>query len=349
MKHAKARPLMVFFRRLVVVGAYAYPATLVGLCVALAGLGEAWWVTAGALYLPRLLFAAPLAVFVPALWFLGHQKLLWTQLVALMLVVFPLMGLVLPWPASASPGPTLKLLSLNVANAYGGVEGLLAAVDEVKPDVALFQESPWGGPLHEGLRARFAHVDGSTQFLLASRFPILERTEPEKIPMPDRPHTPRFMRYVVDTTLGKLALYSVHPISPRGAFGVYGFRGILRHIRTGGILAGDPEADLAKNAELRVKQVVAFATMARSERYPVVLAGDTNLPGLSATLRRELSGYSDGFSAASWGLGYTYPARRPFLRLDRIMAGPELGFGRFEIGCPGVSDHRCVVAQLFLR
>lgn len=348
MEHPKARWPSRFFRRLVIVGAYVYPATLILLCAGFLAIGEAWWVTAALLYLPRLAFAAPLVVLVPALWFLGKRKLFWTQVVALVLVVFPLMGLVLPWPVSAH-GSTIKVLSWNVDSAHGSAKKLLAAVDAAQPDLVLFQESPWGGDLHEGLRARFPHVDASTQFLLGSRFPIVDRTEPPKIAMPDRPHTPRFMRYLVDTSLGKLALYSVHPISPRGTFGVYGFRGMFHRIRTGEILAGTPEVDFARNSELRVKQVTAFAAMARSERYPVLLAGDTNLPGLSATLRRELSGYSDGFRAAGWGLGYTYPARRAFLRLDRILAGPELGFEKFEVGCPGVSDHLCVVARVFHR
>jgi hypothetical protein len=157
------------------------------------------------------------------------------------------------------------------------------------------------------------------------------------------------MRYVVDTNLGKLALYSVHPISPRGAMGVYRLRGLFHHIRTGQILAGDPEANLMENAALRVQQVTAFAAMAKTERDPVVIAGDTNLPGLSATLQSQLSDYTDGFSSASWGFGYTFPSKRPFLRLDRVMTGPELGVADFQIGCPGVSDHRCVVAQLFRR
>jgi endonuclease/exonuclease/phosphatase (EEP) superfamily protein YafD len=349
MEHAKARPLVRFFRRFVTIGAYAYPSALILLCIALVGIGESWWVTAALLYLPRALYALPLLFFGPSLWFMQKRKLLWTQLTSALIVVFPLMGFVLPWPAATPRGPTLKLLSLNVDSGYFGADKLLAAVDAAHPDLVLFQESPWGGALHEGLRARFPHVDASTQFLLGSRFPIVERTEPEKIPMQDRPHTARFMRYVVETSLGKLALYSVHPISPRGAFGLYGFRGMFHRIRTGEILAGDPEADLSKNAELRVKQVTAFQAMASKEHLPLLLAGDTNLPGLSALLRRQLSGYADGFSSASWGFGYTYPARRPFLRIDRVMAGPELGFSQFQIGCPGVSDHRCVIAQLFRR
>jgi endonuclease/exonuclease/phosphatase family metal-dependent hydrolase len=349
MEQAKARPVVRFLRRLLGFCAYAYPLFLLAVCALLTMLGEGYWVTAGLLYVPRVLYAAPLLVLVPALWLTKRRRLLWTQAAALVLVVFPLMGLVLPWPSGDAKGPKLKLMSFNVDSAHYGSERVLAAVDREQPDLVLFQESPWGGPLHDGLRARFPHVDASTQFLLASRYPIVERTEPAKVPTTDRLRSPRFMRYVVQTSLGKLAVYSLHPISPRGALGIQRFRGMFHRMRTGAVLEGDPEGDLEKNAELRSKQVAAAAAMAEKESLPVLLAGDTNLPGLSAALRRHFSRYTDGFSSASSGFGYTYPAKRPFLRIDRVMAGPELGFASFRVGCPETSDHLCVVAELFRR
>lgn len=349
MEQAKARPLVRFLRRLLAVLAYGYPLCLALLCVLLTTVGERHWVTAGLLYVPRVLYAAPVLLLLVALWLTKQRRLLWTQGVAMLLVLFPLMGLILPWPTGSATGPVLKVLSFNVDSANYGAERVLAAVDREQPDLVLFQESPWGGPLHDGLRARFPHVDWSTQFLLASRYPVTDRTEPPKVPTAERARSPRFMRYVVETPLGKLAVYSVHPISPRGALGFRSFRGMFHRMRTGAVLEGDPEGDLERNAELRLKQVAAAAAMAEQETHPVLLAGDTNLPGLSAALRQHFSRYTDGFRAASWGFGYTYPAKRPFLRLDRMMVGPELAFGSFRVGCPETSDHLCVLAEVFRR
>jgi endonuclease/exonuclease/phosphatase family metal-dependent hydrolase len=113
---------------------------------------------------------------------------------------------------------------------------------------------------------------------------------------------------------------------------------------------GEAETNLEQNASLRWLHVEAAARAARSERFPVLLAGDTNLPGLSAALHRHLSGYQDGFRQASWGFGYTFPRRYPFLRLDRVLASRELRFSEFQVGCPiDVSDHLCVVARLTRR
>lgn len=347
MEHAKARPFVRFLRRLVRVSAYAYPLALLALCIAFVSIGERHWLTAGLLYAPRPLFALPLVAVLPALWFIGARKLLWTQLASLLLILFPLMGLVLPWPAGTPRGPTLKLLSLNVNSAAVGAERLLALVDELGPDLVLFQEAPWSGALHDGLRQRFAHFDASTQFLLASRYPILERTEPSSIAIDGEQRSPRFMRYVLDSNLGKLAAYNLHPISPRGSFGVSSLRGARHQFRKSSLWENEFGAELAHNAALREAQVAAVQAMASRETSPVLLAGDTNLPGTSGALHRHLAGYRDGFRSANWGFGYTFPASRPFLRLDRVLVSPTLDFAEFQLGCRGVSDHLCVVARLF--
>lgn len=347
MEHRKGR-FFAHFSRLSRGAAVAYPLALLAVSAALLCIGERYWLTAWLLYVPRAVFAAPLLLITPALLLAGAKKLLWTQVVALLLTVGPLMGLALPWPTRAAGGPTLELLSYNVDTAYAGADKVLGVVDQVEPDLVMFQESPWHGPLHAGLRARFPYFDSTTQFMLASRYPILERTAPNEPTMAGGPYLHRFMRYVVDSPLGKLAVYNLHPVSPRGKLGVERARRLLKG-RPGRDPNGDPEVSLAANAAMREAQIAAAAAQARNERYPVVLAGDTNLPGLSAALRRHLGMYEDGFNAAGSGFGYTFPARRPFLRLDRILVGPPLGFGRFRRGCPDASDHCWVSAQLFRR
>jgi endonuclease/exonuclease/phosphatase (EEP) superfamily protein YafD len=344
------RAVMRWLNRLLLACVYAYPVLLAVTCAALVWVGEDWWVTAALLYAPRLAFGLPLLVLVPWLLVTRRRRLLWTQLLALTLTLFPLMGLVLPWPAARTTGPSLKLMTFNIGMNEEQHEVILSAIDQMAADLVLLQEVPsWPNPVVGGLRSRFPHVEASTQFVIASRYPILERTDPERIPSFDRRRSPRFMRYLVDSPLGKLAIYSLHPISPRGALGVYRMRDLFHQMRTGKILAGDPETNVSQNAALRAKQIEAAATMAAREKYPVLFAGDTNLPGLSAALHRHLSGYRDAFSSTSWGFGYTYPQRRPFLRLDRILAGPELDFSEFESGCRGASDHFCVASRVIRR
>ena len=92
--------------------------------------------------------------------------------------------------------------------------------------------------------------------------------------------------------------------------------------------------------------ITCLPDAAARESLPVSIAGDTNLPGLSAVFRRTLSRYSDAFRVAGWGLGYTFPQKFPFLRLDRILTNHKLRAVSFGVGCEGASDHLCVVAEI---
>lgn len=340
-----------WLERLVQACAYAYPLSLLLLCACLLLVGEDWWITAGLLYVPRLVFAAPLATLVPALLLLRRARLLWTQAAALVIVVFPLMGFVLPWPQAAATGPGLRVLSLNVSSGYWGAEPVMRQLDAIEPDLVVFQESAWGehGPIQDGLRQRFPHVHSSTQFLIGSRFPILEHAGPQKLLHFEQERSARYMRYLVDSPLGPLVIYNVHPISPRGTLGVYGSQGGLRGFAKRQLTDPEPGLDLAHNAALRAKQIAAVAASAAGERRPVLIVGDTNLPGLSKALHRSLAPYRDAFSSASWGLGYTYNQRHAFARLDRMLASAELDFRDFHVGCPGASDHYCIHSRVVRR
>ncbi len=330
--------------------AWLYPLLLIASACALTFIGERHWITAAVLYVPRAAFAAPLPVFVLLLYWCGRRRLLWTQLVALLVLVFPLMGFVLPWPRAAFADSTLRVLSFNVDSGHAGEAALLEAITAQQPDVVLLVEAPLDHTrLRDALATRFPYVHRASQFLLGSRFPIALSTELPRVSYLGRMRTSRAMRYQIDTPQGTVVLYAVHPISPRGAFGLYRFRGVVGRLRQPVALSNDEESDMLGNAGLRSVQIAEALRRAHTEELPVIVAGDTNLPGLSAVLRRSFSGFQDGFAEASWGFGYTFPAKEPFLRLDRIFASPALRFTSFHSGCPGSSDHLCVWADLARR
>ena len=184
--------------------------------------------------------------------------------------------------------------------------------------------------------------------MVASKFPIVASLDPERLPHEGRLRSPRFMQYVIETPIGRIAFYSVHPISPRtGIYVLRGKQGLRRELLSGRFFAGENAAVLESDSVLRGEQVEAFSHYAGLEHDPVVIAGDTNLPSLSNFFSRYLSRYQDGFRRASWGFGYTFPADKgPWMRIDRIMASDELRFVGFEVGRSRVSDHHCVVADL---
>lgn len=339
-------------RPLVIGLAFAYPLALAAIALGFYCVGERWWLTAAGLYAPRLPLALPLPFFVVALLVLRRARLLWTQVVAALLVLFPLMGFVVPSPFSAHPKTaTIRVLSFNVNSAVFGPESIVAAIAAHDPDVALLQEAPWGGqpgeaPLLAALRRRFAYVIAWKQFVFASRYPLVKGPEPASVSLAGRPHAALFESCTVATPLGEVSLFSVHPSSPRGVLHVKHFRAAFHQVRTGQIFAGDPEADISGNAAIRALQIAAATRAAEAESGPVLIAGDTNLPGLSAAARRSFADFSDGFRAVGSGFGYTYPSKHPFLRLDRILVSDKLRFVSFQVDCEGVSDHLCVVAEV---
>ncbi|HXX68750.1 MAG TPA: endonuclease/exonuclease/phosphatase family protein [Polyangiaceae bacterium] len=341
--------MRVWFRRSISLVALAYPVVLSAIALALHLVGERWWLTGASLYLPRILFAAPLPVIVVATLACRMRRLAAAQLLSAALILFPLMGLVLPAPRfTRRSGPTIRVLSLNADSARAGVETLVAAIDGYSPDLVLLQEV-YGNVtsrLASALRARYPNVDTTDQFVVASRLPLSSVVTPDRFLYDSRPHSARYMRYVATTPFGPVVIYNVHPISPRQGFYSLRGAGLRREIASGRLFEGAAAPVVQANSGLRAAELEALSQDVRQQQGPVLVAGDTNLPGLSPLLRWLTDGYQDGFEKAGWGFGYTFPSGRPWMRIDRMFASSQLTFDRFEVGCAGASDHLCVVADL---
>lgn len=336
------------FVRIVRVLALAYPLALLGVVLALRFIGEDWWATTVGLYLPALGYALPLLPIAILIALSKERWLFWTLPVAVLLLLFPLLGLSLSTGGGAGDGrPRLRVLSFNVNSGHGGQELIAQEIERHAPDWVLLQESDFGREkLLELLKEKYPFVVVSTQFVTASRHPIVETTEPERLPYGDKLRSPRFLRHVIESPLGRVAVYNVHPLSPRESLAAVRGQGLREEIRSGRLLSGANRQVVEDNVGLRRLQVEAIGRAVRAETLPTIVAGDTNLPQGSALLARNWGQLQDGFVEAGSGFGYTFPTRLPFLRIDRILASSELEFVSFEVDCGAASDHRCVVAEL---
>jgi endonuclease/exonuclease/phosphatase family metal-dependent hydrolase len=330
------------FRRAIVAAAVLYPVALAALILALRFIGEGWCVTTVALYLPRLVFSVPLPFIVVGLVACSARRWLWTQSISALLFCFPLMGLVVPVSRAAdSQAPTVRVLSYNIDKAHGGAENLAEEVRRFSPDVVVMQEIHLAGEeLTRVFQSAYSTVEASGQFFVASRFPILSSVDAE--PLPIRYDGLRhYHAYVLDTPIGHLRLLDVRPTSPSGVWGNLRSRGLARENLSAAL------RELAWNSELRELEARTIAEAAMDSAEPVVIAGDTNLPGLSRIFGRHLSPFHDVFVEAGSGFGYTYPSGRgPYLRIDRILTGHGLKPVRFQLGTSTVSDHLCVVGDI---
>jgi vancomycin resistance protein VanJ len=338
-----------WLRKAAAVAGVSYVVALVIVVVLFRFVGERWWATGVGLYLPRVAFFGPLPFTTAALVVFGPRKLLYTQLLAALIVLFPMMGFVVNLPTKRAEA-SLRVLTFNVNSVFSGADAVTAAIMKYSPDVVVAQEVFQNDDAFQAsLQKHFPTVQGSTQFMIATKYPIVGKLEPEKLPYGGRARSPRFMRYVLDTPLGRTTVYSVHPISPR--FGFYSIRGagLRKEILSGRFFRGERTDDMQYDSGLRATQVRAFTAMAAAETGPVIVAGDTNLPKLSPLLSQDLSVFVDGFASAGFGFGYTFPAKHPWMRIDRIMTSHDLEFSSFQVGCEGASDHLCAVADVQRR
>jgi vancomycin resistance protein VanJ len=327
-----------------------YTLALLVAVVALRFVGEGWWATTIALYLPRVLFALPLPfVVLPLL--MGPRRRVWLLAPPLGLLLFPLMDLhlgpgVLVKTAEAAR-PSLRVLSYNIQSADHARE-VARTVRGTGADLILLQEWDFrAAPFLADLPGYHTHFDG--QFGVLSRFPISAIEVPPPVPIPGGQSRPaEFIRYRIESPLGALTVFNVHPISPRDSLVKLGGPQVLAQLRRGKLGANPDEGIVAlkRNALMRWRQAEAIGQAASAVSGPVIIAGDTNLPSLSRIYAQTLAGFHDGFVAAGRGFGYTYPSEHPWMRIDRILASAPLAFRRFEVLSGPGSDHLPITAEL---
>jgi endonuclease/exonuclease/phosphatase (EEP) superfamily protein YafD len=319
---------------------------LIGLVLAILAMrfvGERFWVTTILLYLPRIGFALPLPFVVGAYLVTGEKlRALVVFVVATLLVTLPLMGYQPSGRSESAPG-AIRLMSWNTYFGRIDNDAILRLIVEQKPDVFLGQAT--AHRTRELLRAQLPGYafDGTEEFFICSRWPITDKLVPPDL-AEDPAHRAQFVRWTVETPGGPVDFFSMHPRSPRT--GLERFRGMgMRTRLIQGDLAEDPEP-INTNTLLRQRQVEAVMAEVGRSKHPVVVAGDTNLPTLSSLYHRTLGRLNDGFDAAGHGLGYTFPAKRPWMRIDRILTDDRFRFLSFTTGTVVASDHHYVVAEL---
>jgi endonuclease/exonuclease/phosphatase (EEP) superfamily protein YafD len=315
---------------------------LLGLLLALfAFVGENAWPVVVLLYLPRHPWLVPGLLLLPFALRRGRRALLVPLAAGALLWLFPIMGFVIPRPVASGSQARLRVLSYNTTHTVDGVESLRALVRDTQAELVLFQwtsheaEEALSGPGFEGWTVRRAD-----QFTVASRFRIRSL---ETAGVPTASGAP-CAHAVLDTSLGPLDVINIRPQSARHEIGAARHLGLRQRARE--LIADAWNGQARERTLLREAQVRSIAEEIARATHPVLVAGDTNLPGGSLYLRQFLGTMSDAFVEAGWGFGYTHPARLPWMRLDRVLLGPGLHAVSFQVLGRRVSAHRPVVADI---
>ena len=250
-------------------------------------------------------------------------------------------------PAVVASGP-FRVLTLNVGGVYN-TEGQVADyVERVRPDVVLLQEAGLSWAPYAPAAARIAALDGYTPYktedgggrqVTLSRLPV--RAYESGYLGAAEDHAGVYSRTVVVWGGAEVAVYNVHlrPFNPKVGWSLGRALSPSVWRETPGNLR-DFFAEQAVEAE-------ALARRVRAETGPTVVAGDFNATpdqwsrGVLSQSLREVTG--------RWRWGATRPDGAPLVNVDGILVSPDWGVASYEIGPPGLSDHRAVSAQLGLR
>jgi vancomycin resistance protein VanJ len=306
---------------------------LVAICSLEAVLAERHWLVTVMAYVPQ--HPMGLLTLVLLVWALMARDArgFAANLPALVAFAFLFMGVNVPWRALMTGKPDgvpLRVVTYNIRDDPAA----LVSVQDLKPDLICTQESDVLEASRRGQPSLMSGYESITddELTLTSRYPIQSH---------------RVVRFP----------HSGHVLSKA----VLDVRGVLVTVINIHVWTLDIQGRFPNYAELSLKdRVTRFSTdrweavdkllaLVGNASGPVIVCGDFNTPPRGALYNALRSRLSDAFAVAGWGLGFTYRADLPMLRIDYVWTTDRLrATGAFVLAA-GASDHCAFVADLVLN
>ncbi|MBA3315009.1 MAG: endonuclease/exonuclease/phosphatase family protein [Planctomycetaceae bacterium] len=316
----------------VVAAAYvAYLLLVLAFAFALHQADVTWWGTVLA-FAPRWPLGLPLVALIPIALARRSWPLLLVQGLAVLVLLGPVLGLKVSGVVSGCPSKSrgLRVLSCNVGSGKAEVRLLTDLIASIAPDVVALQECPTSVSAEVFDAAWFVEREG--QLCVASRFPIVQHMSIDRRPFGGWGAVALVCR--VTTPDGPVDFANVHFTTVRP-----GLEAVMARK-----LAGAPA--LQASIDRRWRESEAVAQLIRSGSEPVVIAGDFNMTEESAIFRTHWSDYTDAFSAAGLGFGYTKHTDWHGVRIDYVLADADFDLDCCWVGDDVGSDHLPVVAEM---
>lgn len=303
-------------------------------------IGERWWVTTWALYLPQPLFLAPsLLLMALALLLRRWRALAGQAAVALLGMVLLFSG---AYRLSAPPRRgDLRVMTWNVEGLQGDPEGVLAAIRQEAPDALLVEEISFvRGP--DPVPWLSQHLPGWSE--------VHGRDVAIFSPHPLGPATRHWLGPVgMNRADGRIGLEASVQVQGRGVdlIVVHFSTALPRPARERAW--HHPRHNMEIAAAVRAEQTDRLAAVVRRAGRPLVVGGDFNSPPGSYAERRMSSLLESAFAAGGSGFGWSFPSPFPVLRIDHLFASRDLRVLDCRVLPLRASDHRPVVADLAWR
>lgn len=326
--------------RLLTASVLLYLAGVVAVAFLLLVKADTWWVATVILFAPRWIWALPLVLLVP--WaLLRRRRLLWALGLAALILVFPVMDFELPsLRALTSDGEqhTLRVMTYNLGGGKPDPAAIAPLLEEIAPDVALFQECETiVGPARESLERKGWHVDTKWGSCIASRYPIrtIDVRDPKDVW--DMGGSGVLVRYEIEAPGLLVNIVNVHLETVRE-----GLAEVMHRA-----WRGAPE--LEANTRQRDFESGLGITWTKRATAPLLVTGDFNMPIESAIYRRHWSAFTNAFSEAGFGFGASKKTKWHGIRIDHVLMGSGWECLEAWIGPHLGMDHRPMVADMKWR
>ncbi|HET9134427.1 MAG TPA: endonuclease/exonuclease/phosphatase family protein [Gemmatimonadales bacterium] len=304
--------------------------------VTLYGLGDRQWLGTTILFAGRWIWLVPIVGWLLVLLAWRPRPLLPSlvpTLAAAWVVLFGVMDLQTGWRALwPSSGPTIRVLTFNVAGRAEVAQRIPLLLERWAPDVAVFQEC---GP---ALVAELQQLEGwtveTTEGCLATRG-TLDRVEAmprENIRAAEGAGL--VVRYRLRVDDRPLVVTSIHLETAR-----HGLERLL-------VGANDATGAVEDNTTLRDIEHLQARRFIAAGGGPAIVAGDFNVPDESAIYRRHWRDLTNAFATAGRGFGYTKDTGWIDLRIDHILVDDAFRVVGAWVGESIGSDHAPVIADL---
>lgn len=327
--------------RLLAQGVWFYVLGVLGITGLLLVLSDEWWAASLILFGPRWIWAIPLAVLAPAAGIL-RRRLLFPLGLATLVLLFVVNSFEVPSLdvlTRDDESRDLRVMTYNVGGGRPTPANLASLLEEIAPDVALFQEcNALMTAARSSLEQRGWHVEVQWSSCVASRYPIRKVDARDPSDVWKMGGSGAIVRYEIEVPgLPLIHLVNVHLETVRE-----GLAAVMRQA-----WRGVPELE----ANIRQRDLESGLGRAWTARAsgPLVITGDFNMPLESAIYRRHWSSFTNAFSEAGFGFGVTKATLWHGIRIDHVLLGPGWVCLEAWVGPDLGMDHRPMVTDLRWR
>lgn len=316
--------------RFVGISSWVYLAFVLVLWGLLWSLADVWWPVTLLAFGPRYVLLTPALLLLPFALFTNCRSLI-PLVASAVIIVWPIMGLCIPWSQFGGNQPSeesFKLITCNMGEG-GQIDELQRMITEESPHLVVVQESPKAS--WEQFETDGWNVEKRGEFTLLSRFPVAVVEEVRCEP----PNDWRILaiKYRISGPNGEFDLINTHPTSSRN-----GLEAIL-----GDKLAG--VSVVIENSELRMSESQRIRKLFGGG--PTIVAGDFNVPVESKIYQDCWGDFVNAYSETGMGYGFTKLTRWHGVRIDHVIV-KEFSVQACEVGPSLGGDHLPLISHLAL-